>query len=223
MSKRILLALAITGIARPDSLADVLTRLDTAAKGFRSYSADVKFVRYEKILDDKIPATGSIRLQRGKNGISGIVDLNEGEKPSTIHVDGPKFEQYFPKANDVQFGNMRKLSGLVDQMLLLGFSVTREEMTRDYEISLGGLEKVDSMQATRIVLTPKSAETLKSVKSIELWVPDGMGYPIQEKVSAHNGDYKLATYSNLHLNPTLPPSAFELPPAAAKAKRTKLN
>jgi outer membrane lipoprotein-sorting protein len=223
MTKRMLLALAIASVARPDSLEDVLTRMDASAKAFQSYSADVNIIEYQKILDDKVPSSGSMRLQRGKNGVSGIVDFSAGPKPVIYHLDGPKVQQYFPKANEIQETNMRKISGAIGQMLLLGFSVTREEMTRDYDLSLGGPDKVGAMQTTRIVLKPKSADTLKTVKIIELWIPEGKGYPTQEKESAPNGDYYLLTYSGLQLNPALPPSAFELPPAAAKAKRTKLN
>jgi outer membrane lipoprotein-sorting protein len=218
-----LLALAIAGLARSASLDDILVRMDTAARAFKSYSADVKIIEYENVIDEKIPSEGSMRLQRGKNGVSGIVDFNSGPNPSIIHIDGPKVQKYFPKANEIQESNLRKYTATLDQMMLLGFSTTREELQRDYDVKVGSAAKVGSIQTTSIVLTPKSAETIKSIKTIELWIPDGEGYPIQEKETSPNKDYKLATYSNLHLNPNLPPSAFELPPEAAKAKRTKLN
>jgi len=219
----ILPALAIAVISRADSLEDVLTRMDTAAKAFKSYSANVKIEEYEKILDEKIPSDGSMRMQRGKNGVAGIVDFSGGLKPFIVHLDGTKFQKYFPKANETQEGNLRKLVASFDQMMLLGFSTTREEMLRDYVVKLGGKDRVGSVDTTRIVLTPKSAETLKTIKTIDLWIPDGQGYPIQEKEAQPNGDYKLVTYSNLKVNPDLPPSAFELPPEAARAKKTKLN
>ncbi|HEY1755566.1 MAG TPA: hypothetical protein VGG72_09240 [Bryobacteraceae bacterium] len=223
MKKRILLALAVAAMARPDSLDEVLSRMDTAAKAFKSYSADVKIKEYEKIIDDTVLSSGSMRLQRTKAGVSGILDFSAGEKPFIVHLDGSKFQKYFPKANEIQQGNMRKVSTTFDQMLLLGFAVTRDDMMRDYDVSLGGPEKVGSIATTRIVLKPKSADTLKTVTTIELWIPDGKGYPIQEKETAPNKDYRLATFSNLQLNPPLPPSAFELPPEAAKAKKTNLN
>jgi outer membrane lipoprotein-sorting protein len=223
MKKSILLALAIAGVARPDSLEDVLARMDTAAKAFKSYSANVKMVDYIKSVDDKDETNGSMHFQRAKNGLAGIVDFSASKNPNIIHLDGPKGEKYLPKANEIQEFNMRKLAPTMDQMLLLGFSVTREEMLRDYDVKLGGPDKVGSTETTRIVLTPKSAATLKVVKTIELWIPDGKGYPIQEKESEPHGDYKLVTYSELQVNPTLPPAAFELPPSAARAKRVKEN
>jgi outer membrane lipoprotein-sorting protein len=223
MKKRILLALAIAGIARPDSLEDVLARMDSAARAFKSYSANVKMVDYTKIIDETVPSAGSMRFQRSKNGLSGIVDFSAGKDPYIVHLDGPKGQKYLPKANEIQEFNLRKLAPTMDQILLLGFSVTREDMLRDYDVKLGGPDKVGSTETTRIVLTPKSAETLKVVRTIELWIPDGKGYPIQEKEMEPNKDYRLATYSDLQLNPTLPASAFELPASASRAKRIKEN
>jgi outer membrane lipoprotein-sorting protein len=223
MKKRILLALAIAGIVRPDSLEDVLARMDTAARAFKSYSANVKMVDYTKIIDETVPSAGSMRLQRSKNGLAGIVDFSAGKDPYIVHLDGPKGEKYLPKANEIQEFNMKKVAATLDQMLLLGFSVTRDDMLRDYDVKLGGPDKVDSTETTRIVLTPKSAEMLKLVKTIELWIPDGKGYPIQEKETAPNKNYRLATYSDLQVNPPLPASAFELPAAAARAKKIKEN
>jgi outer membrane lipoprotein-sorting protein len=125
-----------------------------------------------------------------------------------------------PKANEVQIYNLKKSAATLDQFLLLGFSTTRDEMMRDYDIKLGGPEKVGSTETTRIVLTPKSADTLKLVKTIELWIPEGKGNPVQQKGTEPPGDYKLATFSNLQVNPALPPSAFEfsVPPGTRQIK-----
>jgi outer membrane lipoprotein-sorting protein len=224
MTKRFLLALAIAAIARPDSLEDVLTHVDSSAKEFKAYSADVKMVDFTKIINEKDETSGSMRLGRGKNGISGIVDLTSGPDHHVWHFDGPKIEEYLPKASEVHVYNAHKSGASIDQFLLLGFSVTREELLRDYAVKLGGAEKVGSIDTTRIVLTPKSAETLKMVKTIELWIPDGKGNPIQEREDEPSGNYRLVTFLNLRLNPSdLPPSAFELPAAAAHAKRIKIN
>jgi outer membrane lipoprotein-sorting protein len=223
MGKRILLALAIAAVARPDSLEDVLAHMDSAAKEFKSYSADVKMVDYTKIINETDETHGSMRLGRGKNGVSGIVDLTSGPDHHIYHFDGPKVEEFLPKAGETHVYNMHKSGASIDQFLLLGFSVTREELLRDYAVKLGSAEKVGSTDTTRVVLTPKSAETLKIVKTIELWIPDGKGNPIQEREDEPSGNYRLVTFSNLKLNPNLPPSAFELPPEAAHAKRIKMN
>jgi outer membrane lipoprotein-sorting protein len=220
MSKRILLALAIAAVARPDSLEDVLARMDSAAKEFKSYSANVNRLDYTKVIDEKDTTTGSMRLQRTKNGIAGVMDFTSGPDHFILGLSGNTLKKYLPKANEVQVYNLKKSAATLDQFLLLGFSTTREELLRDYDVKLGGAEKMNSVETTRIVLTPKSEETLKLVKTIELWIPDGKGNPIQQKGTEPSGNYRLATFSNLQVNPPLPPSAFELsvPPGAKQIK-----
>ncbi len=214
---RFFMALAIPAIARPDSLDDVLARMDDAAKTFKSYSASVKRLDYTKIIKETDETDGTMRLQRTKNGIAGVLDFTSGPDHYLWGLSSTTFRKYLPKANEVQLYNLKKSAATVDQFLLLGFSTTREEMMRDYDIKLGAPEKLDSVQTTHLVLTPKSAETLKLVKTIELWIPDGKGNPIQQKGTEPSGNYKLATFSNLLLNPPLPPSAFELSvPAGVK-------
>jgi outer membrane lipoprotein-sorting protein len=223
MTRRILVALAAAAIGNAAPLDDILARMDTAAKAFKSYSADLKRLDYIKAADDKYETIGSMRLQRTKSGVAGIMDFTSGPDHYILHLTGSQFERFLPKANEVHVINLRKSANMVDQFLLLGFATSREELKRDYDIQLGGAEKLASVQTSHIVLRPKSTETLKVVKTIELWIPDGGGNPIQQKGTEATGNYQLATFSNVVLNPTLPPSAFELPPEAAKAKRIKEN
>jgi outer membrane lipoprotein-sorting protein len=93
-------------------------------------------------------------------------------------------------------------------------------MKKDYSLALGGAEKVGSLPATRIILTPKSREVLKNITAIELWIPDGQGYAIRQKITRHNGDYDLTEYSDLQVNRPLPDSAFELivPPGTTRVQ-----
>jgi outer membrane lipoprotein-sorting protein len=220
---RIVFTVALAGLARADSVDDVLGRLDTTAKGFKSYSASIKKVDYIKTIDERYDSSGVIHLRKIKNGISGIIDFSVGRDPYIWHLDGTKIQKYLPKANETHEGDYRKYAATLDQALLLGFGITRAEILRDYDVKLGGEEKVDAINTTRIVLTPKSAAFLKLAKTIELWIPFGAGYAVRMKETAPNGDYQLGTFSTVLLNPTLPQSAFELPAEAAHAHKVKLN
>jgi len=223
MTKRILLTLAVAAIANAAPLEDILARMDTAARAFKSYSASVKRVDYLKATDDTDETIGSMRLQQTKNGVIGIMDFTSGQDHYILRLTGSQLETFLPKANEVHVINLRTSAHTFDQFLLLGFATTGEELKRDYDIQLGGTETLASVPTSHIVLRPKSTETLKLVRMIDLWIPDGSGNPIQQKGTEPTGNYKLATFSNVVLNPPLPPSAFELPPQAAKAKRIKEN
>ena len=212
MNSRIAIALTAglwLGTARADSLDDVLMRMDAAAKQFQSYSATVKRVDYTKVLDSTDESSGPVRLKRGKNGIIGIMDMTAGPDHTVIHFNGQTVERYLPKALTNEQYNAKKFATTLNQMLLLGFAVTRDELKTNYDIKLVGAENVDGTATSHLVLTPRSAEALKYVKTIELWIV-GKGNAIQQKGTEPSGNYKLAILSDLKINPPLPDSAFEL-------------
>ncbi len=218
-------AIAILGAlslaaARAETIDDVLARVDMAARQFQSYSATVKRVDYGKTLDTYDDSSGSMRIKRTKNKVVGIMDTTAGPDHTVDYFDGPIFEIYLPKANTVQKWEFKKYVSTIDQMLLLGFAITRDEIKRDYDAKLVGTETIAGMQVSHILLVPKSAEARQQyVKSIDLWI-NANGNAVQQKGTEPNGDYRLATFSNLQLNPPLPDSEFELhtPPGTKVVK-----
>jgi outer membrane lipoprotein-sorting protein len=203
------LVIAMAVGARGESLADVLARMDKAAVEFRSFSADVKRTEYTAVLSESQTSDGAIRMRRTKGGVTGILEFGEPD-PRRMRFDGRTAQTYYPKANRVEIIDIGKHGGAVEQFILLGFGTTAAEMRKSYEIKLGGTEQLGGVATTRIELTPKEAEARKLVTKIELWLPEGQGNPIQEKVSTPSHNYNLFVYSNLKPNPALPDSAFEL-------------
>ena len=203
-----------------ESLNDVLTHMDASAKSFTSYSATIKRLDYAHLFQTTDRIDGVIRLRRMKKGVIGNMDFTEGKDHYTIHLEGNTLEKYLPGANMVQVFDTKQFASTMDETLLLGFAVPRDEMERDYKVQLAGTETVDGKMCSHLVLTPKSAEALKYIKTIELWVPEGQGNPIQQKGNEPSGDYRLATFSDLKLNPTLPDSDFQLkvPPGTQRVK-----
>ncbi len=195
--------------ARADSLSDVLARMDKSAVEFRSFAADVKRTEYTAVLSESSTSDGSVRMRRVKGGIVGILEFGEPD-PRRTRFDGRTAQTYYPKANRVEVIDVGKHGGAVEQFILLGFGTTAAEIRKSYDLKLGGTEQVNGAAATRIELNPKEAEAKKMVTRIELWIPEGQGNPVQEKVTEPSRNHHLFVYSNLKANPSLPDSAFEL-------------
>ncbi len=214
-------ALTLT-CAGADTLDDVLNRIDVAAQQFKSYSATVKRLDHDKVLDTDDMIDGKFFLKRAKNGVVGNLDFTEGPDHYIIHLNGGMVEKYLPKVPIVQVFDLKKFAHTMDETVLLGFAVTRQEMEADYAIKLVGTDPIDGIPSAHLILTPKSAEGQKYIKSVELWIPQGKGTPIRQKGTEPSGDYRIATYSDVKLNASLPDSAFELvvPPGT---KRVKAN
>jgi outer membrane lipoprotein-sorting protein len=107
---------------------------------------------------------------------------------------------------DVGNGKDREL---LEQFFLLGFGTSRADLQASYNVRLVGPDTVGGQKAQRLELIPKSKEVLQHLLKFEMWVADN-GYPIQQKFYLTGGDYQVATYSDMKINPDLPDSALKL-------------
>lgn len=214
MTRAFILVLA-AGLMQAEPLETILARMDSAARTSNAFSANVRWQEYTKVLKSTDEQTGALKLKKSKGRVVGRLDI---EKPSafTWHFSGDNWEKYLPKANELSVYQASKLAKSADQYLLLVFGLSGAELKKSYELKLGGEETVSGVKATRIELLPKDKEARKLVSMVELWIPAGQTYAIQQKVTEPNGDYNLWIYSEAKLNPNLPDSAYDfVPPANA--------
>ncbi len=192
-----------------DSLDDVLARLDRAAASFRSLSADVRYVQHTAVINEDSADTGTMRLKRAKRDMQMLVDFTAPDR-KTVALHDHAFEIYYPKMQEVQEFDIGKHRDLVDQFLLVGFGTSGKELAAAYEIKVLGSDTISGRAATRLELVPKTAEILKNLTKLELWIPAGDVYPVQQKFYFPSGDYKLVTYTNVKMNPSLTDSDLKL-------------
>jgi outer membrane lipoprotein-sorting protein len=208
--KAAFLALVLTStVMRGESLAAILARMDRSAVQFHSVTARMKRVDYTDVVDDKSDSEGVMSLMRTKTGAVTLVEFKSPE-PRSVYISDHSLQVYYPKANTVEIYDTAKFTSRTDQFLLLGFGTTTAELNKAYELKALGLETVAGVAATRIELTPKSAEMKKLFTKIELWVPQGQDKPIQEKVTEPSKNYIQVTYSDMKVNLLLPASFYEL-------------
>lgn len=215
MQRFLLIALA-AGLVSAEPLEAILTRMDAAARTSNSFSANVKWAEYTKVLKSTDTQNGALKLKKVRGRVTGRLDISD-PVAFTWHFTGESWDKYLPKANVLQVYQSAKLSKSTDQYLLLVFGLSGVEIKKSYDLKLGGEETVAGVKATRIELVPRDKEAKKLVAMVELWMPLEQTYAIQQKVTAPNGDYNLWTYADAKLNPGLPDSAYDfVPPANAK-------
>ena len=199
----------LPALVRAEPLADILSRMDRAAQEFRSLSAKMKRIQYTAVIAESNEMDGVMRLRRIKGGTAGVIEFQQPEQ-RTVYVHGHDIQIYYPKANTVEIYDASKYTANIDQFLLLGFGTSSAELQKSYDLKAAGTETIGGMPATRIELTPKSAELKRLITKIELWVPEGQNNPIREKVTEPSNNYELVSYSDIQLNPGLPDASFEL-------------
>jgi outer membrane lipoprotein-sorting protein len=200
-----ILTLAVCTLLPPLGAAtagDILAKMDATAPTFIGLTGDVTALSYTKVIEDKTEESGSIYLKKVKpKEIQVRIDFRTPDS-RTIGFKGKKAELYFPKIKTVQEYDLGK-TGLVEQFLLLGFGTSGKDLATAYDVKLVGEEKVGSQKGWHLELTPRKADLKKSLSKLELWMSENGAFPLQQKVTQPSGDYRVFTYSNVKLNPTL--------------------
>ena len=200
--------------AADNSLQAVFQRMNKAAATFKGLTADVKRLSHEGAIGEEEIDTGTIAVKLPKpHDFHLLLDLKQPD-PKSVEVAGTKVQIFFPKANEIQvmdFGRANRAQ--MEQFLKLGFGSSSRDLQDGYKVELGGPEKVDGQDTTRIVLTPKSQDLAAQFPKFELWIAEAgpnTGIAVQQKFYQPGNTYNVATYSNMKLNPLIPDSAVRL-------------
>jgi outer membrane lipoprotein-sorting protein len=188
----------------------VLSRIDKAGAAFRGMSAKVHRVSHTAVINEDNVDSGTILVKRPKlRDLRMLIDVTDPD-PRTVAFQGSKLEVYYPKIKTVQeFDVAGKNRELADQFFLIGFGTSRAELQASYTLRYVGPDTIDGQKTDRLELIPKSKDILQHLTKFELWI-SAAGYPIQQKFYLPGGDYQLATYSDVKINPDLPDSALKL-------------
>jgi outer membrane lipoprotein-sorting protein len=185
-------------------LQEVIARMDKAAVEFKSMKAHVVYVTHTDVLNEDNTETGTAVMKKVRPGeVQDLVDFVTPDK-KTVTFDKHRVQVYLPKLNTLQVFDLAKYGDQVDKFIMIGFGNSGTELARDYEMSVAGSEAVNGTAAIRLQLMPKSTEVRQYVTKVELWIPEqGNPYPVREKISQPSNDYRIATYSELQINPPL--------------------
>jgi len=194
---------------KPAGDADaVLGRIDKAGAAFRGMSAHLRRLSHTEAVNDDSVDSGTILLKRAHpRDLRMLIDLTEPD-PKTVAFQGHKLEIYYPKMATVQEFDVGKERALLEQFFLLGFGTSRADLQASYNLRLVGPDTVAGQKTELLELIPKSKEVLQHLTRLEMWVAEN-GYPLQQKFYLRGGDYQLATYSDMKINPDLPDSSLK--------------
>jgi outer membrane lipoprotein-sorting protein len=216
----VILGIALSAPAWPKPAGEldaVLDRMDRAAAAFKSMSAKIRRISHTAVVNEDNVDSGSILLKRGRgHEVRMLIELTQPD-PKSVEFQGHTVDIYYPKIQTVQEFDASKFRDLLDQFILLGFGTSRATLQDSYTISLVGTDTINGQKTDRLELKPKSKEVLQHLSKMEIWVAEN-GYPLQQKFYLPGGDYELATYSDMTINPNLPDAMLKLklPPHVKK-------
>jgi outer membrane lipoprotein-sorting protein len=193
----------------PSELDAVLDRIDKAGAAFRSMSAKLRRVQHTAVMNDDNVDSGTVLLKRGhRRDLRMLIDLTDPDR-KTVAFSDHTVEIYYPKMQTVDEFDVSKFKEMLEQFFLLGFGTSRAELQASYKLRLVGPDTVAGQKCDLLELIPKTKEVLQHLLKLEMCVAEN-GYPVQQKFYLPGGDYQLATYSAIKINPDLPDSALKL-------------
>ena len=201
-------------------LSSTLGKMDQAAAGFNSMAADVEWISYTALVDDKSVEAGTMAVRRKGGEVELKVDFTEPYERQLL-IQGTKVESYKPRISTVEEYDISKHKDKLEQALLLGFGVSGKYISQHYDVKDLGVESIDGHETAKLELTPKSAEMRNSVPKLEMWVSTKTWQPVRQKLyQSSNGDYRIYAYSNIEINPSLKSGDFKLK-TSGKVNRIK--
>ena len=185
--------------------------MDRASTNFKGLKADTRKVSHTAVINEDSVDMGTIVVKVPKpHELRMLIDFHPPDEKK-VRIDGTKVEIYYPKTNIVQeFDLGKNHRSQMEQFLRLGFGSNSKDLQDAYKISLGGPETVNGEATTRIELIPKSKDLVAQFPKFELWISDKTGISVQQKMYQPGGDYSMATYTNMQINPNISDSALSL-------------
>jgi outer membrane lipoprotein-sorting protein len=189
-------------------LAEILARMNDAAKHLKTVSADLDYTTMTALVNESDTETGKFYLRNPKNPDI-LIDFEKPD-PKTILFRHNRAQIYYPKTNRVETHDLQQQSGLVQQFLLLGFGTEASSLKASYNVSLTGEDDLDGETTALLELVPKQPQVASQLTKIQIWVSEDSWLPAQQKFFQPGGDYLTAHYRNVKVNRNLPSSTFEI-------------
>ncbi len=196
------------------SLEDVLRLMDQHARDFRTLETDFVWDQYQSVVDDHDMQKGRMYFQRTARGVEMKADIDSMPRKYVLFTGGDvQVYEYKPGGIDrVTRYSAGKNRTTFESLLVLGFGGSGQDLLKSFEVKFAGAEDANGVKnAYRLELTPKSERVRGMFQTIILWIDPVRGISVQQKlIEPKSGDYRLAKYSNIHLNANLPDGVFKL-------------
>lgn len=190
------------------SLEQVLARMDTAGRSFRSLEAAIERTKVTVLVNDRALDSGKVYFVRSGQQSRLKLDILKPEVQRLL-VEKQVAQLYFPKIKQVQQFNLGKDRDKAE-FLLVGFGQSNEDLRKYYTATLVGDEIVKGIPTSVLDLKPKSAQASAMFSTIRLWLDQQRWIPVQTKLTEASGDYLLIHFKDIKLNSNIANSVFDL-------------
>ena len=193
-----------------DDLNSVLARLNRAAQGFRSVSADFKAVALMTVpIEDSETQSGQVYYDHSGKSFKMAAHIHavNGQPAKKTYVyangqlklwDGPPVDQVTTLTRLSQY----------ESWFSLGFGASGTELQEKWNITYDGDETIDGVKTAKLELVAKDPTVRKNLPKVTVWMDTAHGVSLKQVFDEGQGQSRTATYSNFKFNERLPSDAF---------------
>ena len=195
--------------ANAQNLESVLNSMDKAAADFKTAQTNFEWDNFTKVVEEHEYQKGTMYFRRQNGDVQMAADITSPDKKYVL-FNGGVVSVYLPKAGQITEYNAGKNKADFETFLVLGFGGRGHDLAKAFDVKYAGMEKVQGINAAKLELTPKSEKVAKMFQTITLWIDTSRGVSVQQLFMTSSGDYRVAKYNNIQLNPKLSNDVFKI-------------
>lgn len=190
-------------------LEKVLNQMDTVAATFKTAEADFAWDQYTKVVNETDTQSGKVYFRCSPKEIEMAADIAQPTQKYVLYQNST-VRVYEPRIDQVTVYKTGKNRAEVESLLVLGFGGRGHDLEKSFDVSFQGYEEAGGVRAAKLNLVPKTAKGRNIFDHIVLWIDPARGISVEQQFVEPQGDYRLAKYSNIKLNQSIPGDVFKL-------------
>jgi outer membrane lipoprotein-sorting protein len=195
--------------AGPQDLKNVIAQMNQASKTFKTAQADFQWDQYQKVVDETDVQKGQMFLKRTSKGMDAALRITSPDQKQVLFKNG-KLQFYQPKIDQVTERDASQNRSDIESFMSLGFGGSGDDLLKNYDVKMTGWEQLDGVKTAKLELVPKSEKIKASLSQVLLWLDPARDVSIKQQFLQPSQDYRLARYTNIKINGSLPGDVFKL-------------
>lgn len=207
-----LVALAILPLrtAQAEDLASVLAKLDAAANGFHTATANFEFDNNQT---DPVPdtdtMTGTAYYERNSHfQMAAHITAHNGRPTERGYIFSGGTLRYSDTGKEKDAKPVEQASKY-ESYFELGFGASGKDLAEKWTIKYLGKETIDGISADKLELVAKDPNVLKLFRKVTVWLDTARAVSLKVIFDEGQGQSYVCHYTDIKVHQPLPKTAFE--------------